>query len=69
MWFGTYPSVPTYVMSTGEVLQDFVKKNPQLVGKSVLDRFGAEIPFLPKVQLLERNEQIQAHGVLDPILF
>lgn len=61
MWFGTYPSVPTYVMSTGETLQDFVKKNPQLIGKSVLDRFGAEIPFLPKILSFSKALPLQIH--------
>ena len=46
---GTYPTNPSYVLSTGELLSDYIKKNPQLIGKSVLDRFGPEIPYLPKV--------------------
>lgn len=47
---GTYLSNPNYLLSSGEQLGDYLKKNPQLVGKSVLDRFGPEIPFLPKVR-------------------
>jgi mannose-6-phosphate isomerase len=50
MWMGTYPSVPSYVLSTGEPLEDFLKKNPDLVGKSVVDKFGGGLPFLPKVR-------------------
>lgn len=46
---GTYPTHPSNLMATGELLGDYLKKNPQLVGKSVLDRWGPEIPFLPKV--------------------
>jgi mannose-6-phosphate isomerase len=49
MWMGTYPSNPSYLLSTGEQLGDYLKKNSQFVGKSVLDRWGPEIPFLPKV--------------------
>ena len=49
MWMGTYPSNPSYLLSTGQHLGEYLKKNPQLVGKSVMDRWGAEIPFLPKV--------------------
>jgi mannose-6-phosphate isomerase len=49
MWMGTYPTHPSNLMATGELLGDYLKKNPQLVGKSVLDRWGPEIPFLPKV--------------------
>lgn len=50
MWTGTYPSNPNYLLSTDEQLGDYLKKNPQLVGKSVLDRYGPEVPFLPKVR-------------------
>jgi len=50
MWMGTYPSNPNYLLSTGEQLGDYLKKNPQLVAKSVLDRYGPEVPFLPKVR-------------------
>lgn len=50
MWMGTYPTNPSYVLSTGELLSDYIKKNPQLVGRAVLDRFGPEIPYLPKVR-------------------
>lgn len=46
---GTYPTNPSYLLSNGEHLGEYIKKNPQLLGKSVLDRWGAEIPFLPKV--------------------
>jgi mannose-6-phosphate isomerase len=49
MWMGTYPSVPSYIISTGESLQDFLKKRPDLIGKSVVNRFGPDLPFLPKV--------------------
>lgn len=51
MWMGTYPSNESHLLSTGEPLGEYLRKNPQLVGKSVLDRWGAEIPFLPKVKL------------------
>jgi mannose-6-phosphate isomerase len=48
MWLGTHPSNPSYLISTGEYLGEYLKKNPQLVGKSVHNRWGPEIPFLPK---------------------
>lgn len=52
MWMGTYPSNPSYVLSTGEPLADHLKRNPQLIGKTALDRWGCDIPFLPKVSVL-----------------
>lgn len=51
---GTYPTVPSRILSTGELLSDYLKKNPQLVGKSALDKYGPEIPFLPKVSPILR---------------
>jgi mannose-6-phosphate isomerase len=49
MWMGTYPSVPSYLLSTGETLEEHLKKNPELVGKKIVDQFGPGLPFLPKV--------------------
>jgi mannose-6-phosphate isomerase len=49
MWMGTYPSVPSYLVSTGETLEEHLKKNPELVGKKIVDQFGPGLPFLPKV--------------------
>ena len=50
MWMGTYPVIPSHVLSTGENLQDVINANAEkLVGKTVLDKFGKDLPFLPKV--------------------
>lgn len=50
MWFGTYPTLPSSVLSTGENLQDVLNANKdKLIGKTVLDKFGTDLPFLPKV--------------------
>ncbi|XHG00813.1 hypothetical protein AWENTII_004229 [Aspergillus wentii] len=61
MWMGTYPTVPSYVLSTGELLADYLKKNPQFIGKSVLDRWGPEIPFLPKILSFAQALPLQIH--------
>ncbi|KAJ5480765.1 hypothetical protein N7539_006659 [Penicillium diatomitis] len=61
MWMGTYPSNPSHLVSTGEPLADYIKKNPQLMGKSVLDRYGAEIPFLPKILSIAKALPLQIH--------
>ncbi|KAF7715763.1 Uncharacterized protein PECH_006208 [Penicillium ucsense] len=61
MWMGTYPSNPSHLVSTGEPLANYIKKNPQLVGKSVLDRYGAEIPFLPKILSIAKALPLQIH--------
>ncbi len=50
MWMGTYPVIPSHLLSTGENLQDVINANAEkLVGKTVLDKFGKDLPFLPKV--------------------
>ncbi len=47
---GTYPVVPSRLLSTGEDLQDVINANAEkLVGKTILDKFGKDLPFLPKV--------------------
>ncbi|KAJ5758822.1 hypothetical protein N7520_005978 [Penicillium odoratum] len=61
MWMGTYPSNHSHLLSTGEPLGEYLKKNPQLVGKSVLDRWGAEIPFLPKILSFSQALPLQIH--------
>jgi mannose-6-phosphate isomerase len=55
MWMGTYPTNPSKILATGELLADYIKTNPQLIGKAALDRFGPEIPFLPKVYTVARE--------------
>jgi mannose-6-phosphate isomerase len=55
MWMGTYPKLPSYVLSTGENLQDVLNAHGEkLIGKTVLEKFGADLPFLPKVLLTSR---------------
>ncbi|KAJ5543298.1 hypothetical protein N7535_005726 [Penicillium sp. DV-2018c] len=65
MWMGTYPSNPSYLLTTGEHLGEYLKKNPQLVGKSVYDRWGAEIPFLPKILSFSKALPLQIHPDLE----
>jgi hypothetical protein len=48
MWMGTYPT--SYVLSTEEPLQDALNANKEkLIRNTVLEIFGAVLPFLPKV--------------------
>ncbi len=51
MWMGTYPELPSSVLSSGEDLQRVLNANKEkLIGKPVLDKFGTDLPFLPKVR-------------------
>lgn len=67
---GTYPTVPSKILATGEMLADYIKNNPQLIGKAVLDRYGPEIPFLPKVHTVSRKTACMTltNEYSDPIL-
>ncbi|TVY73579.1 Mannose-6-phosphate isomerase [Lachnellula suecica] len=50
MWCGTYPTTPSLVLSSGEDLQKHLNANKdKLIGKPILDKFGEDLPFLPKI--------------------
>lgn len=62
MWMGTYPVTPSYVLKTGENLQDVLNANQEkLIGKTVLSKFGAELPFLPKILSIQKALPLQIH--------
>ncbi|KAJ5382886.1 hypothetical protein N7517_000797 [Penicillium concentricum] len=62
MWMGTYPSVPSRIRSTGKLLSEHLKNNPDLVGQSVCEsRYGPDIPFLPKVLSFAKALPLQIH--------
>jgi len=62
MWFGTYPTLASHVLSSGENLQDVLNANKEkLIGKTVLDKFGADLPFLPKVLSIAKALPLQIH--------
>lgn len=62
MWMGTYPELPSYVLNTGENLQDVLIANKEkLVGKQVLSKFGADLPFLPKILSIQKALPLQIH--------
>ncbi|KAK5042915.1 hypothetical protein LTR16_011608, partial [Cryomyces antarcticus] len=63
MWLGTYPVLPSYVLSTGEDLQDVIDKNPdELIGKGVMNKFGhTKLPYLPKVLSISKALLLQLH--------
>lgn len=62
MWMGTYPVTPSQVLMTGENLQDVLNSNKEkLIGKSVLDKFGPDLPFLPKILSIQKALPLQIH--------
>jgi mannose-6-phosphate isomerase len=60
MWMGTYPELPSYSLETGEDLQDILNDNKEnLIGQSVLDKFGEDLPFLPKILSISKALTLQ----------
>lgn len=57
MWMGTYPTTPSLLLSNGEDLQKHINANKEnLMGKPILDKFGVDLPYLPKVR---RSSKVQ----------
>jgi mannose-6-phosphate isomerase len=63
MWMGTYPELPSYVLETGEDLQDVIDKHAQeLMGDKVIRQFNhTKIPYLPKVLSIAKALPLQLH--------
>ncbi|KAL4953623.1 mannose-6-phosphate isomerase, class I [Aspergillus filifer] len=61
MWMGTYPTVPARLLCTGETLDTYLKRNPELVGLDVRKRFANGLPFLPKVLSFDKALPLQVH--------
>ena len=50
MWLGDYPELPAKSLQTGEELHSIIEKSKEkLLGKRCVEKFGAVLPYLPKV--------------------
>lgn len=62
MWCGTYPTTPSLVLSSGEDLQKHINANKEkLIGKSILNKFGTDLPYLPKILSIAKALPLQIH--------
>ncbi|KAH6638552.1 RmlC-like cupin domain-containing protein [Truncatella angustata] len=62
MWFGDYPDFPARKLDTGELLKDVIDANKeQLLGRKVIDKFDAQLPFLPKILSIAKALPLQIH--------
>ncbi|KAL4749811.1 hypothetical protein BDW72DRAFT_177412 [Aspergillus terricola var. indicus] len=61
MWMGTYPTVPSRLLRTGETLENYLKRKPELIGQSVKEKFADSIPFLPKILSFAKALPLQIH--------
>ncbi|KAH0831730.1 hypothetical protein AYO21_10708 [Fonsecaea monophora] len=62
MWMGTYPELPSFSLETGQNLEEILKQHKEeLVGKHVYEKFGADLPFLPKILSIAKALPLQIH--------
>ncbi|KAF8347487.1 mannose-6-phosphate isomerase [Amanita rubescens] len=64
LWMGTHPKSPSTVASTNQILSEYLKENPSLMGEKIVNQFNAQdgnLPFLFKVLSIEKALSIQAH--------
>ncbi|KAG2595933.1 hypothetical protein PVAP13_5KG118500 [Panicum virgatum] len=61
LWMGTHPSGPSTLLDGGELLGDWLARNPDALGPAVAARWGGDLPFLFKVLSVAKALSIQAH--------
>ncbi|KAJ2926473.1 hypothetical protein H1R20_g10625, partial [Candolleomyces eurysporus] len=65
LWMGTHSSSPSRVKETGDLLSDYLQKNPDLIGSSIPAKFedvkNGNLPFLFKVLSIAKALSIQSH--------
>lgn len=71
LWMGTHPSAPSQINISGNLIgmNEIIKKSPiELLGKTVFERFGSNLPFLFKILSVAQVLSIQAHPNLTQAL-
>lgn len=60
---GSYPTLPSHVLSTDENLQDVLNRHSsELIGSTVLHKFNqSSLPFLPKILSVAKATPLQLH--------
>ncbi len=62
LWFGAHPSGPCLAGEQGTPLTDVIAADPAThLGRDVVARFGAELPYLLKLIAAERPLSLQVH--------
>ncbi len=62
LWFATHPDGPSVVSETGELLADFLEKDPEhWFGSHHLSRYGMRLPLLLKVLAVDQPLSLQVH--------
>ncbi|PWA87579.1 mannose-6-phosphate isomerase, type I [Artemisia annua] len=65
LWMGTHDSGPSFLVNNDNEedlsLKDWIKKNPDVLGDVVVEKWGVDLPFMFKVLSVARALSIQAH--------
>lgn len=64
LWMGTHPNGPSEIYKDGQCkgkLEDWIKQNPDCLGRKVKEYFHGNLPFLFKVLSVNNSLSIQAH--------
>lgn len=61
LWMGTHVNGPCRLKNENQLLEDYIRSNPQCLGDAVIKRFGVQLPFLFKVLSVDKALSIQVH--------
>ena len=64
LWMGTHPSGPSHISSgpsKDSTLKSWIAENESSLGKTLLEKYGKDLPFLFKVLSVQTALSIQAH--------
>lgn len=61
LWMGTHPNGPAFCTAAGDLLIDFIRRDPTVLGQKSRELFGDDLPFLFKVLSVNKALSIQAH--------
>ncbi|KAL6834229.1 mannose-6-phosphate isomerase [Trichoderma sp. SZMC 28015] len=62
MWFGDYPDFPGRDLETGQTLAEILKEHKEkLLGSYSIEKFGNNLPFLPKILSIGKALPLQTH--------
>jgi mannose-6-phosphate isomerase len=65
LWFGAHPDSPSRVAEHGSTLDSLIERDPRAaLGDDVIDRFGAQLPYLLKLLAAAKPLSIQVHPTL-----
>lgn len=64
-WMGTHASGPSFIVEEKGIenvsLKSWISKNPEVLGDTVVDKWGIDLPFMFKVLSVAQALSIQAH--------